>query len=169
MIDDKKIEEAARLDDKEYYDRLSDNDRCFFEYGFRRGYNRALKDLWHPASEKPNIKQGECCVTCLVKFKNGSTELCVYFRNPEGWVCDDMSPKDFKRNFKGWLYIDNFVPKGRRREMKKNKHSLKISRSCFGDTTLDGYPIDIYSNDELKILKNLLEKVLCEVNEYIKG
>lgn len=43
-----------------------------------------LKDLWHTASEKPNIKQGECCVTCLVKFKNGSTELCVYFRNPEG-------------------------------------------------------------------------------------
>lgn len=45
MIDERRIEEAARLDDKEYYDRLSDNDRCFFEYGFRRGYNRALKDL----------------------------------------------------------------------------------------------------------------------------
>lgn len=70
-----------------------------------------LKDLWHHASEKPNIKQGECCVTCLVKFKNESTELCVYFRNPEGWVCDDMSPKDFKRNFKGWLYIDDLLPK----------------------------------------------------------
>ena len=52
--------------------------------------------------------------------------------------------------------------------MKKNKHSLKISRSFFGDITLDGYLIDIYSNEELKILKNLLEKVLCEVNEYIK-
>ena len=52
--------------------------------------------------------------------------------------------------------------------MKKNKHSLKISRSFFGDTTLDGYPIDTYSNDELKILKNLLEKIMCEVNEYIK-
>ena len=51
--------------------------------------------------------------------------------------------------------------------MKKNKHSLKISRSC-GNITLDGYPIATYSNDELKILKNLLEKVLCEVNEYIK-
>ena len=50
--------------------------------------------------------------------------------------------------------------------MKKNKYSLKISRSC-GDTTLDGYPIATYLNDELKILKNLLEKVLCEVNEYI--
>lgn len=52
--------------------------------------------------------------------------------------------------------------------MKKNKYSLKISRSFFGDTTLDGYPIDTYSNDELKILKNLLTKVLGEVNEYIK-
>ena len=52
--------------------------------------------------------------------------------------------------------------------MKKNKHSLKISRSFFGDTTLDGYLINRYPNDELKILKNLLEKVLCEVNEYIK-
>lgn len=52
--------------------------------------------------------------------------------------------------------------------MKKNKHSLKISRSFFGDTTLDGYPIVTYSNDELKILKNLLTRVLCEVNKYIK-
>lgn len=50
---DKNIEEVARFDDKEYYDRLSDNDRCFFEYGFRRGYNRALKDLLHPANEIP--------------------------------------------------------------------------------------------------------------------
>lgn len=52
--------------------------------------------------------------------------------------------------------------------MKKNKYSLKISRSFFGDTTLDGYPIATYSNDELKILKNLLIQVLDEVNEYIK-
>lgn len=65
--------------------------------------------------------------------------------------------------------LDEYVPKKERRfEMKKNKYSLKISRSFFGDITLDGYPIAIYSNDELKILKNLLEKVLCEVNKYIK-
>lgn len=56
----------------------------------------------------------------------------------------------------------------RSKRMKKNKHSLKISRGFFGDITLDGYPIATYSNDELKILKNLLTKVLCEVNEYIK-
>ena len=52
--------------------------------------------------------------------------------------------------------------------MKENKHSLKISRSFFGDITLDGYPINRYPNNELKILKNLLTKVLGEVNEYIK-
>ena len=103
MIDDKKIEAAAI-------------NKCgFISSEFYSGakwmQEEFLKNLWHPASEKPNIKQGECCVTCLVKFKNGSTELCVYFRNPEGWVCDDMSPKDFKRNFKGWLYIDNLFPK----------------------------------------------------------
>lgn len=111
MIDDKKIEEAANKICG--YGSLYDmNYRVF---GFKRGakwaINEFLKDLWHPASEKPNIKQGECYVTCLVKFKNGSTELCAYFRTQEGWVCDDMSPKDFKRNFKGWLYIDDLLPK----------------------------------------------------------
>ena len=60
-----------------------------------------------------------------------------------------------------------FKVKEQKRNMKENKHSLKISRSLFGDTTLDGYPIDTYSIEELKILKNLLTKVLNEVNEYI--
>lgn len=52
--------------------------------------------------------------------------------------------------------------------MKENKHSLKISRDFLGDTTLDGYPIITYSNDELKILKNLLTRVLDEVDKHIK-
>ena len=51
--------------------------------------------------------------------------------------------------------------------MKKDKYSLKISRSFFGDTTLDGYPIATYPIDELKILKNLLTQVLGEVDEYM--
>ncbi len=125
MIDDKKIEEAAtvasisdtekgRVREGYVINALADH-----ENGFREGYiegakwaiDKSLKDLWHPASKEPNIKQGECCVTCLVKFKNGSTKLCAYFCTQEGWVCDDMSPKDFKRNFKGWLYIDDLLPK----------------------------------------------------------
>lgn len=127
MIDDKKIEAAK---EEIYEDRfllngedvIFDNDtkeEMFYKedikkaigLGAKWAINELLKDLWHPASEEPNIKQGECCVTCLIKFKNGSTELCVYFRNPEGWVCDDMSPKDFKRNFNGWIYIDELLPR----------------------------------------------------------
>lgn len=120
MIDDKKIEESAThyADENSMYidhpmgdtyimEKLSDA----YKAGAEWAINEFLKNLWHPASEKPNIKQGKCCVTCLVKFKNGSTELCVYFRNPEGWVCDYMGPKDFKRNFKGWLYIDDLLLK----------------------------------------------------------
>lgn len=111
MIDDKKIEESARNYCNNRYP--ASQDAPFIAEGFRHGarwaINEFLKNLWHPASEKPVIKQGECCVTCLVKFKNGSTELCVYFRNPEGWEYRDMSPKDFKRNFKEWLYIDDLL------------------------------------------------------------
>lgn len=116
MIDDKEIDIAARaqalskhINETAYFQLRSIED---FKDGARWAINEFLKDLWHPASEKPVIKQGECCVTCLVKFKNGSTELCVYFRNPEGWECRDMSPKDFKRNFKEWLYIDDLLKGG---------------------------------------------------------
>ena len=119
MIDDKKIEEAAKHYSEENYMSIEDQMGDIYDgieelsdaykAGAKWMQEEFLKNLWHPASEKPNIKQGECCVTCLVKFKNGSTELCVYFRNPEGWACDDMSPKDFKRNFKGWLYIDDLL------------------------------------------------------------
>lgn len=125
MMDDKKIEEVAKVYMiGEFYDRdeaewnypitnEEKRNQCIIDFkaGAKWAINEFLKNLWHPASEEPNIKQGECCVTCLVKFKNESTELCVYFRNPEGWVCDDMSPKDFKRNFKGWLYIDDLFLK----------------------------------------------------------
>lgn len=114
MIDKKKIEEA--IEDYVKYSSVEDEypgtEGKAFKAGAEWAINKFLKDLWHPASEKPAIKQGECCVTCLVKFKNGSTELCVYFRNPEGWECRDMSPKDFKRNFKEWLYIDDLLKGG---------------------------------------------------------
>lgn len=113
MINDKKIKDTAKLHAEKSY--ISDYFQACYKDGFidcaKWMQEEFLKDLWHPASEKPNIKQGECCVTCLVRFKNGGVELCVYFRNPEGWVCDDMSPKDFKRCFKGWLYIDDLLPK----------------------------------------------------------
>lgn len=102
MIDDKKIEEAAI-------------NKCGFissEFcsGAKWAINEFLKDLWHPISEKPNIKLGELCTVCLANFKNGSPDICVYFRG-EGWKCEYMSSKDFERNAKEWLYLDDLIQK----------------------------------------------------------
>lgn len=99
VFDDKKIEEAARLDDKEYYDRLSDNDRCFFEYGFRRGYNRALKDLWHPASEEPKRHS-------YIMFKTTNN-------NGFGTEYIDCSWEILVRclQITQWLYAEDLLPK----------------------------------------------------------
>ena len=123
MIDDKKIEKAATvasISDTKKKCHVRDgyviNALADRESGFREGYiegakwaiDEFLKDLWHPVSEEPSIKQGEFYITCLVKFKNGSTELCVYFRT-EGWICEDMTSKDFKRNAKEWIYIDDLL------------------------------------------------------------
>lgn len=53
MIDTKVLEKIAQLDDATILRRLPDNERSFFEYGFQRGYNRALKDFWHQKDEEP--------------------------------------------------------------------------------------------------------------------
>ena len=60
MIDDKKIEEAARR-----YSSVTDCDKeeaLLIEEGFKEGVNWAinesLKGLWHPASEEPKFGKG---------------------------------------------------------------------------------------------------------------
>ena len=102
---DKKIEEAARLDDKEYYDRLSDNDKCFFEYGFRRGYNRALKDLLHPASEEPNHESTRTYILGKTKASESGV-LPMLLRPNTNW-------KEFvvSHGVTHWLYVDDLFPK----------------------------------------------------------
>ena len=62
MIDDKKIEEAARCNADKYrnYPTLSDEDRdkvsiCSFMEGTKWMQEEFFKNLWHPASEVPEI------------------------------------------------------------------------------------------------------------------
>lgn len=112
MIDNKKIEDAAKSLRKDFNDDVTQG--FLVEFGFEKGAKWAidefLKDLWHPLSEEPNIKLGELCTVCLANFKNGSPDICVYFRG-EGWKCGYMSSKDFERNAKEWLYIDDLLQK----------------------------------------------------------
>ena len=103
---DKKIEEAARFDDKEYYDRLSDNDRCFFEYGFRRGYNRALKDLWHPAEEEPRKD-----VSIMVETHNDKNMFYYAWNRWQDNFYPSWTDAVLCSRVSRWLYIDDLFPK----------------------------------------------------------
>ncbi len=100
-----------------------------------------------------DIVATKTCVGCF--FENNG--MCLIWRK---YPCKGEQRSDGKNV----IFKEVTVQK---RKMKEDKYSLKISRN-YGDTTLDGYPIATYSNDELKILKRLLTKVLGEVNKYIK-
>lgn len=117
-----------------------------------------------------DLKVGERVIITLEAVEQDGCDGCFFgigdiCYNPtmnglvDGFNCKSEDRSDGK----GVIFKEVKVLK---RKMKENKHSLKISRSC-GNITLDGYPISTYSNDELKILKNLITKVLGEVNEYI--
>lgn len=120
--------------------------------------------------KKEELKVGERVIITLEAVEQDGCDGCFFgigniCYNPtmnglvDGFNCKSEDRSDGKN-------IIFKEVKVQKRKMKENKHSLKISRSC-GNITLDGYPIATYSNDELKILKRLLTKVLGEVNEYI--
>lgn len=92
----------------------------------------------------------------------GIGDIC-YNPTMNGLVDGVNCKSEDRSDGKGVIFKEVKVQK---RKMKEDKYSLKISRN-YDDTTLDGYPIATYSNDELKIIKRLLTKVLGEVNEYI--
>lgn len=121
--------------------------------------------------KKEELKVGERVTITLEVVEQDGCDGCFFgigdiCYNPtmnglvDGFNCKSEDRSDGK----GVIFKEVKVQK---RKMKEDKYSLKISRN-YGDTTLDGYPIATYSNDELKIIKRLLTKVFGEINEYIK-
>lgn len=107
MIDDKDIEVAARLDDKEYYDRLSDNDKCFFEYGFRRGYKRAMKDLFHPASEVPRNDNGKVLAFSKEHGYRKLYDMNDMLDETDCYTYQDMWENEVnKYRLTDWIFVD---------------------------------------------------------------
>lgn len=133
MLDDKKIEEAARLDEKEYYDRLSDNDKCFFEYGFRRGYNRALKGLFHPASDVPRNDNGMVLAFSKEIGHRKLYDMNAMLDETDCYTYQDMWENEVNKYcLTNWIFVeelfDMIMKGGKKKRMKKNKHSLKITQ-----------------------------------------
>ena len=116
---DKKIEEAK---EEIYEDRFllngvdvvfnnDEKEEMFYEgdikeaigLGAKWAINEVLKDLWHPASEKPLLRNGKC----LVVYNSGKVDifkisfvyemLSNYGKDGMGWKC--------------WCYVSDLFPK----------------------------------------------------------
>lgn len=105
MIDKNKIKSAAQGYCDATYGTLDTNP--FIAEAFRKGANWAinefLENLWHPASEKPLLRNGKC----LVVYNSGKIDifkisfvyemLSNYGKDGMGWKC--------------WCYISDLFRK----------------------------------------------------------
>lgn len=104
MIDDKKIEDAARYYCNNRYP--ASQDAPFIAEGFRHGakwaINEFLKDLWHDVDEMP--KRAKAFI-----FECGDYSMNYH-------VGMMFNPNDYKKNaeiwhMNRWCYIEDILPK----------------------------------------------------------
>ena len=119
MIDGKKIEAAKEeiyedrflLNGEEIVFNNDEKEEMFYKedikeaigLGAKWAINEFLKDLWHPASEKPLLRNGKC----LVVYNSGKIDifkisfvyemLSNYGKDGMGWKC--------------WAYVSDLFPK----------------------------------------------------------
>ena len=109
MIDDKKIEEASRCNADKYrnYPTLSDEDRdkvsiCSFMEGTKWMQEEFFKNLWHPASEVPEIGR---VIIMENYYPDGRIMFISHMRKSTFHNPIDIG------NTKKWFYIDDLFPK----------------------------------------------------------
>lgn len=114
MIDDKKIEEAARYYCNNRYP--ASQDAPFIAEGFRHGakwmQEEFLKDLWHPIEENPK-KYHKCLVEVVYHRPLNMTDEVDYVTSHLtnfGW--DESSFKRSDYTIKRWIYIDDLLKGG---------------------------------------------------------
>ena len=106
MIDDKKIEEAAKSLRKDFNDDVTQ--RFLVEFGFEKGAKWAidefLKDLWHDESEKPIMSEHGMIIVEL-----NDITACKYslWRSTTTYetLCNN------KGYIRRWLYLNDLLPK----------------------------------------------------------
>ena len=116
MIDDKKIEEATRnyINKNGYFIKYDEEPCIDIEFAYKEGYkegckdaiNEFLKDLWHPASEKPVPVMG-CNNGVLVELNETKKPITLWKRE---YLYENIS-KHGNRFISRWLYIDDLLPK----------------------------------------------------------
>lgn len=105
MLDDKKIEEAAyRFATSQTHGEL-----LALIDGYKEGYkdavNEFVKDLWHPASEKPHEKSTLLIEISLPKL----TSRKLYYADT--FIREDWEIKCSVMSISRWLYVDDLISK----------------------------------------------------------
>ena len=110
MIDDKKIEEEATNYAQDGYNNYDDNIQRIIEEAFKSGatwmQEKFLKELWHPASEKPREFAevlAEAKITESIKTYISFKRNDALFKNWDAYSSG--------ANITRWLYIDDLLPK----------------------------------------------------------
>ena len=111
MLDEKKIEEAAKLitEKYRYYTTLSNVDRdkvvkSSFSDGAHWAVQEFLKGLWHPASKIP--KKGKP-ILCWMNTKYRPCFIYVY----NDMECYDWNIVARLRGIEKWCYLNDLLPK----------------------------------------------------------
>lgn len=98
MIDDKKIEKAAKSLRKDFNDDVTQG--FLVEFGFEKGakwaINEFLKDLWHPLSEEPKES-----IFMLSEYEKGKYYANYFDKNIRDWSNNRLIR---------WLNIDDLLP-----------------------------------------------------------
>ena len=108
MIDNKKIEEAAKQHSEESY--ISDYFQAYYKDTFTEGakwiQEEFLKDLWHPASEEP-IESAEVLAEAKI---TESINTYLYFKRNDA-LFKNWAAYSLGANITRWLYIDDLFQK----------------------------------------------------------
>lgn len=108
MIDDKKIEEAARYYCNNRYP--ASQDAPFIAEGFRHGakwaINELFKNLWHPASEEPRKD-----VSIIVETHNDKNMFYYAWNRWQDNFYPSWTDAVLCSRVSRWLYIDDLLPK----------------------------------------------------------
>ena len=121
VLDDKKIEEAARRNADKYrnYPTLSDEDRDKVSIGsfmdcVKWMQEEFLKNLWHPASEEPD-KHRICLVRVVYHLNYGmlpdEERIEQSSLHDFGWYDYDFKYIGVDYDIVSYLYVDELLPK----------------------------------------------------------
>ena len=108
MIDDKKIEEAARYYIKNRYP--ASQDAPFIAEAFRKcanwAINEFLKNLWYPVSEEPRKD-----VSIIVETHNDKNMFYYAWNRWQDNFYPSWTDAVLCSRVSRWLYIDDLLPK----------------------------------------------------------